>query len=153
TLTDTGGLPYKPASFWARRSRLVRGKPRPESNAARASKRQRRTSREADLSTEQSGAQAPSRLPRPHGDQGRAQGRCHAPRPRAQAAKRLNTAAARLLPWSGSGTAPIFWPPRAEPKSRPRRSCYRRASEVMAVQSASASQCRGRLEPLSSAIG
>ena len=154
-LTTTGSLPYKPASFWAWRSRLVRGKPGPEPSAAQPSniQRQRRTSREADLSTGQSGAQAPARLPRPHGDQRRAQGRCRAARARTQAAQRLNSRRGAARPWSGSGIAPIFWPPRAEPKSQPRRSYCRRASEPRAVRSASASPCREKLEPPSSAIG
>jgi len=57
--------------------------------------RQRRTTREADLSTEQSGAQAPSRFSCPHGDQGRAQDRCRAARARTQTAQRLNVGRGR----------------------------------------------------------
>ena len=45
--------------------------------------------READLSTQQAGAQAASRLSRPHGDQGRPQGDQRASRPRPQAPVRL----------------------------------------------------------------
>jgi ribonuclease P protein component len=65
--------------------------------AARASHRrdrtaQRRTAREADLSTEQAGAQAPSRFSCPHGNQRRAQGGCRAPRAWTQTAQRLSSA-------------------------------------------------------------
>jgi ribonuclease P protein component len=49
----------------------------------------RRQTREADLPTEQAGAQAPSRFPRPHGDQGRPQGALEAAREWAEAAQRL----------------------------------------------------------------
>ena len=45
--------------------------------------------READLSTQQAGAQAASRLSCAHGDQGRPQGHQRAPRPRPQAPVRL----------------------------------------------------------------
>jgi len=44
---------------------------------------------EADLPTEQAGAQAPSWFPRAHGDQGRPQGARKAPRPRPQPAQCL----------------------------------------------------------------
>jgi ribonuclease P protein component len=53
---------------------------------------QRRTAREADVSTEQAGAQAPSRFSCPHGNQRRAQGGCRAPRAWTQAAQRLSSA-------------------------------------------------------------
>jgi ribonuclease P protein component len=46
--------------------------------------------READLSTQQAGAQAASRLSRPHGDQGRPQGDQRASRPWPQTPVRLN---------------------------------------------------------------
>jgi ribonuclease P protein component len=45
---------------------------------------------EADLSTEQIGAQAPSRLPHPHGDHGWPQGAQCSPHARPQAAERLS---------------------------------------------------------------
>src|SRR5262249_23925570 len=48
--------------------------------------------READLSTEQAGAQAPSRLPRPHGHQGRSPRGSGTPRPWTQAVERLTSA-------------------------------------------------------------
>jgi ribonuclease P protein component len=51
--------------------------------------RQRRQLRETDLSAEQIGAQAPSRLSRPHGDQERAQGCSGAAYARTQAAQRV----------------------------------------------------------------
>src|SRR5262249_36784428 len=94
-LTTTGSLPYKPARFWARRSPIIRGRTKGRGQALAARERadierQRRTTREADLSTEQSGAQAPSRFSCSHGDQRRAQGRCRAARARAQAAQCLN---------------------------------------------------------------
>src|SRR5262249_3509692 len=44
---------------------------------------------EADLPTQQAGAQAPARLSQPHGDQGRPQGDRGATRARPQAAERL----------------------------------------------------------------
>jgi ribonuclease P protein component len=50
---------------------------------------ERRDTREADLSTQQTRTQAPSWLPRAHGHQGRPQGRLRAARPRPQAADRL----------------------------------------------------------------
>jgi ribonuclease P protein component len=59
---------------------------------------QRRTEREADLSTEQARTQAPSRFPRAHGDEGGTQGPFGAPGTRTQAAVRLTAAntAARI---------------------------------------------------------
>jgi ribonuclease P protein component len=47
------------------------------------------TTGETDLSTEQAGAQAPPRFPRPHGDKGRPQGRRSPPRAWTQAAQCL----------------------------------------------------------------
>src|SRR4051794_32575925 len=58
---------------------------------------QRRTTREADLSTQQTGAQAPSRLPRPSRHRRRPQGSRRAPRAWPQASERLNRAAFRTL--------------------------------------------------------
>src|ERR1700710_655863 len=51
---------------------------------------QRRTTREADLSTQQTGAQAPPRLSRPSCDDRRPQGSRRAPRAWPQASERLN---------------------------------------------------------------
>src|SRR5215475_174347 len=58
--------------------------------------------READLSTEQARAQAPSRFPRAHGNQGRTESPVGTPRPRAQAAVGLTAGEPphTLLPWS-----------------------------------------------------
>src|SRR6266540_3464975 len=102
-LTSPPALPYKPRNF-ARRSlkRLASKSPvfARRSSGLKANTIQRRRTREADLSTEQAGAQAPSRFPRPHGHQRRAQGGCRPPRARAQTAERL-TPRKRL----GHGTA------------------------------------------------
>ena len=57
---------------------------------------QRRTTREADLSTQQTGAQAPSRLPRPPCDHRRPQGSRRAPRAGPQASERLSRASRRF---------------------------------------------------------
>ena len=63
---------------------------------------QRRTTREADLSTQQTGAQAPSRLPRPSRYRRRPQGSRRAPRAGPQASERLSRAALRgHYSWSG----------------------------------------------------
>src|SRR5881227_3643428 len=51
---------------------------------------QRRKTREADLSTQQTGAQAPPRLPGPSRDLRRSQGSGRPPRPRPQASERLS---------------------------------------------------------------
>src|SRR5262249_42363882 len=53
---------------------------------------QRRTTREADLSTLETGAQAPPRLPRPSRHRRRPQGPRRAPRPGPQASERLSRA-------------------------------------------------------------
>src|SRR5258705_2534745 len=58
---------------------------------------QRRNTREADLSTQQTGAQAPSRLPRPSRHRRRPQGSRRAPRAWPQASERLSRAALRTL--------------------------------------------------------
>ena len=62
---------------------------------------QRRTTREADLSTQQTGAQAPSRLPRPPCDDRWPQGSRRAPRAGPQASERLNRASRRDSSWIG----------------------------------------------------
>src|ERR1700678_3875279 len=56
---------------------------------------QRRTTREADLSTQQTGTQAPSRLPRPPCDGRRPQGPRRPPRAGPQAPERLSRASRR----------------------------------------------------------
>jgi ribonuclease P protein component len=53
--------------------------------------------READLSTEQAGAQAPSRFPRTYGDHGRSQGGGSAACARPEAAERLTAALAAFM--------------------------------------------------------
>jgi hypothetical protein len=63
----------------------------------------RRNKREADLSTEQTGTQAPSRLPRAYGHQGRTQSALGTARTRPQTAFRLtadNLKPRRLLSWN-----------------------------------------------------
>ncbi len=62
---------------------------------------QRRTTREADLSTQQTGAQAPSRLPRPPRHGRRPQGSRRPPRARPQAPERLSRASRRHPSWIG----------------------------------------------------
>ena len=57
---------------------------------------QRRTTREADLSTQQTGAQAPSRLPRPSRHDRRPQGSRRASRAWPQAPERLSRASRRI---------------------------------------------------------
>jgi hypothetical protein len=106
-LTSKGPLPYKPRDFergnldnfggFGREAKPCRRAADPTSRCSG----QRRTTREADLSTEQAGAQAPSRFSCPHGDDGRPQGRGRAPRARPQAAQRLMLDAIRPIPWSG----------------------------------------------------
>jgi hypothetical protein len=64
---------------------------------------QRRTTREADLSTQQTGAQAPSRLPRPPRDDRWPQGSRRTPRAGPQAFERLSRASRR--PYHGSAKA------------------------------------------------
>jgi ribonuclease P protein component len=54
--------------------------------------------READLSTEQIGAQTPTRFPRPHGNHGRPQGGGDTARARSQTIERLTPAAGRRVP-------------------------------------------------------
>src|SRR5437868_15176986 len=87
--------------------------------------------READLSTQQAGAEAPSWISPPPEDQRRPQGAGRPARARAQAAQRLTPAPTTALakgrirdvpedvPCSGSGNAQTSWPPRpaAEPPS------------------------------------
>src|SRR6476619_6396361 len=58
---------------------------------------QRRTTREADLSTQQTGAQAPARLPRPSCHDRRPQGSRRAPCAWPQASERLSRASPEKL--------------------------------------------------------
>jgi ribonuclease P protein component len=78
---------------WGERSGSRAGFLAPRERATRRDRTaQRRTAREADVSTEQAGAQAPSRFSCPHGNQRRAQGGCRAPRAWTQTAQRLSSA-------------------------------------------------------------
>ena len=121
-------LPYKPrqlssvarldraGSFWSQdRSLLIRNWPSSRhfgtnfihSAYCRNTARLRRTPREADLSTQQAGAQAPSRLSRASGDHRRPQGSRRAPRAWPQAFERLTKPdpehhpMRRLRSWTG----------------------------------------------------
>ena len=106
-IDENGSLPYKPRQLSAM-ARLDRGgsfgpetaRFGPASIGGPISitgklPGQRRTTREADLSTQQTGAQAPSRLPRPPCDDRRPQGSRRAPRAGPQASERLSRASRR----------------------------------------------------------
>src|SRR5262245_17387991 len=89
-LTEPQRLPYKPPDFKiAAEGRVRSPSVSPTEYPVRTNAIERRRPREADLSTEQAGAQAPSRLPCPHGDQGRAQGGGRPAGARTQTAQRL----------------------------------------------------------------
>ena len=108
-------LPYKPrqlsamarsdrgGSFWAGNGPFWAGQhhrtyPHSSGNLpAWPANCQRRTTREADLSTQQTGAQAPSRFSRPSGHRRRPQGPRRAPRARPQASERLSRAFPRTF--------------------------------------------------------
>src|ERR1700738_561106 len=64
---------------------------------------QRRTTREADLSTQQIGAQAPSRISRPPCDRWWPQGARRPPRARPEASERLN-GPPEIASWIGYGS-------------------------------------------------
>ena len=114
-IDENGSLPYKPRQLSAM-ARLDRGgsfgpetaRFEPASiggliSIAGKLPGQRRTTREADLSTQQTGAQASSRLPRPPCDDRRPQGPRRAPRAWPQAFERLSRASRR--PPDGSAKA------------------------------------------------
>jgi hypothetical protein len=91
-LTSKGGLPYKPRDSWrqfVQFGRMARGLLAPLDASTIAICSERRTTGETDLSTEQAGAQAPPRFPRPHGNERRPQGRRSPPRAWTQAAQCL----------------------------------------------------------------
>jgi hypothetical protein len=98
------GLPYKPAQITCRSDELrifmaVAGSD--PSGLPRHGATSGELRSEADLSTEQAGAQAPSRVSRAHVDQGRPQGGSGAALARTQAAQRLTAAPPHaLLPWN-----------------------------------------------------
>jgi len=99
-LTSTGGLPYKPRDLKQAgappiTSQFSGKEAEALCNPAQGC-HQRRTTREADLSTEQARSQAPPRLSRAHGNQRRPQGAVRAPQGRPQAAERLTSIAPHL---------------------------------------------------------
>ena len=85
------GLPYKPAKLTALITRREIGS-YPSLRYIPRAEECGETPREADLSSEQTGAQAPSRFPFPHVDQRRPQGRGRQARARPQAPQRLSLA-------------------------------------------------------------
>jgi|GEM_PF-2011122 len=106
-IDENGSLPYKPRQLSAM-ARLDRGGSFGPETARFGPANigglisitgklagQRRTTREADLSTQQTGAQAPSRLPRPPCDDRRPQGPRRAPRAWPQTFERLSRASRR----------------------------------------------------------
>ena len=150
-LTGKGPLPYKPHNSGIPTVvRAVRATAQDAGRGlmlrSRAFASRRRTIGETDLSTEQAGAQTPSRLPRAHGDEGRPPGHPRPPRARTQAAQRLSW-------WKGCGSGPISLPPHPRRRCRPRHSCSRSAAAGRKVRYASVSRYRGRSEPRSSVTG
>ena len=112
---------------------------------------QRRTTREADLSTQQTGAQAPSRLPRPPRDRRRPQGSRRAPRAGPQASERLSRASRRFH--HGSVKAAGGLPRRCQWRAGQQR-CLRAckaAAATMTARSGSASPLPKRTAPPPSA--
>jgi len=113
-IDENGSLPYKPrqlsamarfdrgGSFWAGNGPLwARQHPRTYLIYQASLPGQRRTTREADLSTQQTGAQAPSRLPRPPRHGRWPQGARRASRAGPQASERLSRASRRHPSWIG----------------------------------------------------
>lgn len=104
-LTKAACLPYKPREFERRCPCGKAGENRP-GDGTLTIRRYAATSgdhtRETDLSTEQARAEAPSRIPRPHGHRRWPQGRRHPPRARSQAPQRLTWRAEKpaLLQWN-----------------------------------------------------
>src|SRR5216684_3578548 len=107
-IDENGSLPYKPrqlsamtrsdrgGSFWAGNGPLWPANISRLTSLIRQIARSAENSREADLSTQQTGAQAPTRLPRPHCDDRRPQGPRRPPRPGPQASERLSRASRRF---------------------------------------------------------
>src|ERR1700737_3256150 len=107
-IDENGALPYKPRQLSAMTRSNRGGSYGPETarfgpasitgltSLSGKLPGQRRTTREADLSTQQTGAQAPSRLPRSPCDDRRPQGPRRAPRAGPQASERLNRASRRF---------------------------------------------------------
>jgi hypothetical protein len=113
-IDEKGSLPYKPrqlsamtrfdrgGSIWAGKWPAL-GLPA-SSDISHLSGRlpgQRRTTREADLPTQQTGAQAPPWLPRPIGHDRWPQGPRRSPRAWPQTSERLSRASRRDLSWIG----------------------------------------------------
>jgi ribonuclease P protein component len=99
-LTRKAALPYKPRDLkraggphkwrFSGAEATIRFDPGTAARVPSLERRdERRDTREADLSTQQTRTQAPSWIPRAHGNQGRPQGRCGPAQPRPQAAQRL----------------------------------------------------------------
>lgn len=85
-------LPYKPRNFFRQRDPRdlsAIGCQRLRRLRERLSTKSGDETREADLSAEQAGAEAPTRFPRPYGDQRRPQGHQCSPRAGPQAAQRV----------------------------------------------------------------
>src|SRR5262249_53000514 len=160
-LTTTGGLPYKPRDFGRGDPRFIPG--------GRKAGAKPLTPRESPSPSSASGEQPVKRTYQPsnlvrkrrHGFRARmattrARHAVPARAARGPQGPRLATRPApprAAPPGSGSPTPPFPWRPRPPPRAHPPLSCCRRAGETTAVRSASASPCRGRLEPPSSAIG
>jgi hypothetical protein len=136
-IDENGSLPYKPrqlsamtrfdrgGSFWAGNGPLwARQHPRTYLIYQAFLPGQRRTTREADLSTQQTGAQAPSRLPCPPCDDRWPQGPRRPPRPGPQASERLSRASRRLN--HGSAKAAGGLPRRCQWRAG-RQCCFRAA--------------------------
>jgi ribonuclease P protein component len=117
-LTSKAALPYKPRDFKGGNPRSIAvfgakirsterrtGQDNGPPLAATQDNEKRRQTREADLSTEQAGAQAPSWVPHADGDQGRPQGPVEAARPGSQAAQRLRQRADFLAAARGDKVA------------------------------------------------
>ena len=112
-IDENGSLPYKPRQLSAMARSDRGGSFGPEtvhvwgqhltdlSHLSGELPGQRRTTREADLSTLQTGAQAPSRLSRPSCDDGWPQGSRRAPCAWPQASERLNGPLYEISSWIG----------------------------------------------------
>ena len=111
-IDENGSLPYKPrqlsamtrsdrgGSFWAGNGPLWPASIRGLTSLIRQIVSGERP-READLSTQQTGAQAPPRLPCPPCDRRRPQGPGRAPRPGPQAPERLKPGFPENPSWIG----------------------------------------------------
>jgi hypothetical protein len=150
-LTIQGGSRISPRNSRGRRVR--QGPPATEPSTGRWPQ-QRRQHREADLSTEQTRAQAPAWISHAHGHQGWPQGDCRQTRARAQAAERMRPARAfRAIPWRDCAIVGISWPPPTAHGRRRRDSCCKSVSVRMRVRCVSASPSRARSGTLWSATG